>query len=260
MTEPFLTDEQVAAFERDGFLVVDGLTDPDEVAALRDAYDELFARAGGFEGRDRIELAVDGDRPVLPQVLNPERYLPELLQGRAFANACRLAVQLLGDDGVPEFNHAINKPPRDGAPTPWHQDEAYWDPRADHTAISVWVPLQDVDESNGCMAFVPGSHRQPVLPHRLIHPDAHGLRLADDTEPAGAVVCPIPAGSATVHAGRTLHYAGPNRTDRPRRAVAFAFACPPVPRATPHHYPWQRPEWFDDAHDPRPDDDRKGPR
>ena len=115
-------------------------------------------------------------------------------------------------------NHAINKPPRDGAPTPWHQDEAYWDPHADHTAISVWVPLQDVDESNGCMAFVPGSHREPVLPHRLIHPDAHGLRLADDTEPAGAVACPIPTGSATVHAGRTLHYAGPNRTDRPRTA------------------------------------------
>lgn len=261
MSEPFLTDEQVAAFERDGYLVVDAIADPREVVALRDGYDEIFGRVGGFAEQDRIELALDGERPVLPQIVNPERYLPELVQGTAYANAQRLARQLLGPGMVPMGNHAINKPPLDGAPTPWHQDEAYWDPHADHTAISVWVPLQDVDESNGCMAFVPGSHREPVRPHRLIHPDAHGLRLADDTEPAGAVACPIPAGSATVHAGRTLHYAGPNRTDRPRRAVAFAFACPSAPRATPHDYPWQRPEWFaGDATDTQPDDERKGPR
>jgi hypothetical protein len=41
-----------------------------------------------------------------------------------------------------------------------------------------------------------------------------------------------------------LHYAGPNRTDQPRRAVVFAFARPATPRAEPHDYHWQRPEWY----------------
>lgn len=257
--DQILTPEQVAEFERDGFVVVDALADPQEVIALRDGYDELFGRVGGFADQDRIELALDGERPVLPQIVNPERYMPALVQGTAHANALRLARQLLGDDMVPMGNHAINKPAHDGAPTPWHQDEAYWDPGFDHSAISVWVPLQDVDESNGCMAFVPGSHREPVRPHRLIHPDAHGLRLDDDNEPAGAVVCPLRAGGATVHAGRTLHFAGPNRSDHPRRAVVFAFARPAAGRATPHDYPWQRPEWFGSAAD-HATDEREGPR
>lgn len=257
-----LTDAQVAAFERDGFVAVDAVTTPDEIAALRAGYDELFARTEGFAEHDRIELALDGSQPVLPQIVNPERYMPELVQGPAYATAQRIARQLLGDDAEPMGNHAINKPARDGAPTPWHQDEAYWDPAFDHSAISIWVPLQGVDESNGCMTFVPGSHLEPVRPHRLIHPDAHGLRLADDHDPAGAVACPLPAGGATIHTGRTLHYAGPNQADAPRRAVIFAFARPAVPRAVPHEYPWQRPEWFgaDSATGPTDTDEREGHR
>ncbi len=242
--DPILSDDDVAAFERDGFLTIDALADPDEVDVLRSGYDELFARTEGFADSDRLDLAPGGERPVLPQIVNPERYLPRLVEGSAYANARRVALQLLGDDMVAMGNHAINKPAGDGAPTPWHQDEAYWDPNFDHTAISIWVALQDVDESNGCMVFVPGSHRSAVRPHRLIHPDAHGLRLADDRDPPAAVACPLTAGGATVHAGRTLHYAGPNRTDHPRRAVIFAFARPAVRRSPAHDYTWQRPEWF----------------
>jgi ectoine hydroxylase-related dioxygenase (phytanoyl-CoA dioxygenase family) len=243
-TADILTDVQIAAFERDGFVTIDQLADADEVASWCDGYDELFARAGGFADNDRIDLAPAGERSVLPQIVNPERYLPQLVEGRAYANARAVARQLLGDDAVAMGNHAINKPGGDGAPTPWHQDEAYWDQRFDHQAISIWIPLQDVAESNGCMVFVPGSHHGEVLPHRLIHADSHGLQLVDGDEPPGAVACPLPAGGATVHAGRTLHYAGPNRTSEARRAVVFAFARPATPRAEPHDYRWQRPEWY----------------
>lgn len=241
-----LSAEQVAAFERDGFVTITALTDLQEVVALRDGYDELFARTEGFADNDRLDLAIAEQQPVLPQIVNPERYLPALVEGKAYANARRVARQLLGNDAVAMGNHAINKPAHDGAPTPWHQDEAYWDPNFDHTAISIWVALQDVDESNGCMVFAPGSHRNDVQPHRLIHPDAHGLRIVDDADPAGAVPCPLSAGGATVHTGRTLHFAGANHSDRPRRAVVFAFAAPPVRRTSPHDYSWQRPEWAAD--------------
>lgn len=244
MPHEVLTEEQVAAFARDGFIRVERLVDADEIASWREGYDELFARSEGFADHDRIDLAPAGERAVLPQIVNPERYLPRLVEGGAYRDALAVARQLLGDDAVPMGNHAINKPGGDGAPTPWHQDEAYWDRRFDHDAISIWIPLQDVAEANGCMVFVPGSHRGDVLPHRLIHPDSHGLQLVDGDEPAGAVACPLPAGGATVHAGRTLHCAGPNRTAEPRRAVVFAFARPTTPRAEPHHYPWQRPEWY----------------
>ena len=128
-----------------------------------------------------------------PRVVNPERHVPQLIQGPAFANAGCIARQLLGADCEPMGNHAILKLVGHGAATPWHQDEAYWDPRFSHRAVSIWMPLQAATVSNGCMQFIPGSHRGALLAHELIAPLSHGLRLVQQDLPAGAVACEIPA-------------------------------------------------------------------
>ena len=118
----------------------------------------------------------------------------------------------------------------DGAETPWHQDEAYWDPAYAYEALSIWMPLQEATLENGCMQFIPGSHRLEVLPHQSIgnDPRVHGL-VTDKVNPAQAVACPISAGCCTVHHCRTLHYAGPNRSPEPRRAYILTFRLPPKP-------------------------------
>ena len=239
-----LTDAQVAAFRRDGFLRVEALTDAAEIAELLGVYDELFHRDGGFAVGDRIELNADAARAPLPQIVNPERYAPRLIQGQAYRNASDIARQLLGPGCVPTGNHAILKPARIGGATPWHQDEAYWDPRYAHRAVSIWLALQPATIANGCMKFIPGSHRGPVLPHELLSADSHGLRSSESQPGAAEIICELPAAGATVHDGRTLHSAGANLSERPRRALVFGFGLAPVLLDTPNHYPWQRPEWF----------------
>ncbi len=245
MTAPSfkLTDAQVASFDRDGFLRVDALTDHAEVEVLLGLYDDLFKRKEGFDEGDRIELNADVARAPLPQVVNPERYAPLLIQGLAYRNAREIARQLLGPGCVPTGNHAILKPARIGGATPWHQDEAYWDPRYAHRGMSIWLALQPATLENGCMRFISGSHRGPVLPHELISADSHGLRLSGATPDAGETVCELPTAAATIHDGRTIHAAGPNMSDRPRRALVFGFGLAPVLLDRPNHYPWQRPEW-----------------
>ena len=171
------------------------------------------------------------------------RNAPELRRTVAYRNAFELARRLLGDEVKPAGMHAIRKPPRDGAETPWHQDEAYWSPAVEHRALSIWMPLQPATLDNGCMQFVPGSHVLEVQPHRLINPDSHGLVAVDPTAGDAGVACPLPPGGATVHTSRTMHYAGPNRTDEPRRALIMSFACEAVPLDVPREFPWQRPEW-----------------
>jgi len=240
-----LTDAQVARFRAEGYLVLDALTDQDEVAAIREVYDRLFEqRAGRAEG-NQFDLAgadEDDKQAALPQILSPAKYAPELLDTRLYANAKAIAEQLLGDCRT-YVAHAIFKPPRHGAATPWHQDGAYAAPDKVYRHVNFWVPLQEATVDNGCLHFVPGSHRsREVLPHRPIggDPRVHGLELEPDQmhRTEGAVAAPLPPGGATLHDKYTLHYAAANRSDTPRRALILGADAEPTLRAEWAPYPW----------------------
>jgi ectoine hydroxylase-related dioxygenase (phytanoyl-CoA dioxygenase family) len=167
--------------------------------------------------------------------------VPALRRTQVRRNARTICAALLGvaREDLHGWGHMIHKPAHHGAPIPWHQDEAYWDPALDYQAVGTWVPLDDVDLTNGCMCFLPGSHRNDVLPHRHIDddPNVHGL-VTDHADPTGMVPVPLAAGGATFHHSRTLHHTPPNDSDRQRRAVANEFQTQPMPRAVPAHRPW----------------------
>lgn len=237
-----LVPEEIAFYHREGYLVVECITTPAEVDLIRRLYDLLFeARAGREEG-NQFDLAgadEEGTRAALPQILSPSRYAPELLDTTYRRNALAISRQLLGPDAIAQGDHAILKPAFHGAPTPWHQDEAYWNPDLEYNALSVWMPMQEATLENGCMHFIPGSHLQEVQPHHSINndPRVHGLEV-DRVDPSNAVACPLPAGGATFHHSRTLHYAGPNKTPVPRRAYILGFGTLPKKRGEPRRFPW----------------------
>jgi ectoine hydroxylase-related dioxygenase (phytanoyl-CoA dioxygenase family) len=239
-----VSEEQIQFFRNNGYLAIESITTPEELEMMRDAYDRIFAQRAGRESGDQFDLAgtdEEGTEAALPQILNPPKYAPELRDTIYRKNALAISQQLLGPETVPMGDHAIFKPARFGAATPWHQDEAYWNPELEYTTLSVWMPLQEATIENGCMQFIPGSHKLEVLPHHSIHhdPRIHGLEVdegcANLSNPA---ICPLPAGGATFHLNRTLHYTGPNRSDIPRRAYILGFGLPPQPRATPRRFPW----------------------
>lgn len=239
-----LTPDQVAFFHENGFLAIDAITTPEEIARMKVAYDRIFAERAGREKGDQFDLAgtdEEGAQQTLPQILNPAQYAPELRDTLYRANARAIAQQLLGTQAKEMGDHAIFKPARTGAATPWHQDEAYWAPDFDYTSFSTWMPLQPATLENGCMQFIPGSHRLEVLPHHSINfnPRIHGLEVDPEVvDLSKAVACPLPPGGCTFHLSRTLHYTGPNRSDIPRRAFTIVLGLPPRPRAEPRTFPW----------------------
>jgi hypothetical protein len=241
-----LTPQQIERYHADGFLALDALTTQEELRWMREVYDRIFDARAGREAGDQFDLGgadEEGKPAVLPQILMPSKYAPELRDGLFRANAEAVARQLLGPDMIPQGEHAIFKPPRIGAATPWHQDEAYWGDTMDYQSISIWIPLQEATVENGCMWFVPGSHREPVRPHHSINhdPRVHGLELDDSPVMGRAVACPIPAGGCTIHGNRTMHYAGPNTSDVPRRALILGFGTKPVPhRGPPRDFYWNK--------------------
>lgn len=240
-----VSDETIEQFRIDGFTHVDRITTDEELAWMRLVYDELFARRQAGLGHRYFDLARPyeaGGHDLLPQILFPEQDVPELRDTVWYRNARAIAAALLDepDESLHSWGHMIDKPPRVGHETPWHQDEAYWDPGQSFHAVGMWMPLDDVDETNGCMTFLPGSHRLDVLEHRHIgdDPAVHGLEIVDPVDTSAAVAVCLAAGGATFHHPRTLHATSPNRTDRRRRACAAEFQTAPVDLAERAERPW----------------------
>jgi hypothetical protein len=253
-----LSEQQISSFRSNGFLSVPKITTDEELQLLRSEYDTLFeSQVGRDVGRlfdlGGVDDGNDAPAPaVLPQLLDPQVYAPALRNTLYEANALACAKQLIGPAAEYMLSHAICKPPRLGAATPWHQDEAYAPPEMDYGqnggfgVVNSWMPLQDVTVESGCMQFVPwDAGKQPdVLGHHHIdnNPRIHGLEVDDLAPTKRAVACPLAAGGATFHVMRTLHYSGPNLTDEPRRAFILKFAVPgaAAPVDSPPVRPWQQ--------------------
>lgn len=240
-----ITATDVAFFRTNGFLSVARITTDEELAWLRNIYDQLAVRPLTGFPNDLFDLAQPyGTRGEgrLPQLLMPERRVPQLRDTALYKNARRIAVRLLdvASDVVEHWGHLIYKPALHGAVTPWHQDEGYWDPRRSYHAVGAWTPLDDADVDNGCLWFVPGSHRGAVHRHRHIggDPATHGLELDEAADVSTGVPVPLLAGGVSFHHPRTLHYAGPNRTMRQRRAWANEFQTAPTRVEAPDDRPW----------------------
>jgi ectoine hydroxylase-related dioxygenase (phytanoyl-CoA dioxygenase family) len=218
-----LTEEQIQFYRKNGFLQVDNIISQEELEELRGYLEEVM----GAEGGGLLQTADKGNAyyNVLNQRVNTwrdhEGMARFVLAGR-FADAAK---QLTKFDGIRLFHdHALFKMPNDSKPTPWHQDWPYW-PMNETGAMSIWIALNDVDENNGCMMFVPKSQRIKNLRHvDLVQPhDIFADEGASGLDRNTAAVVRMKAGSCTFHDGLTFHYAHANQTNKPRGALAIIY-------------------------------------
>lgn len=223
-------------FARNGFAVVEDIADTDTLQELRRVYDGMLDGSIPCPGTDR---KLGG---LTRQIMMPHLHHPSFKSNAVLVRARELARHLLQvDDPEFVFSMLIYKPPGHPYPTPWHQDMAYGGmpvtpagTALDNNAIvQFWLALDDVDETMGCMEFVPSPSINVMLPHYVISGDpADESRLLALQDPerhvdaAQVVKCPLHAGSATVHGYTTLHYTGPNRSPRGRKAYIFSYTNP----------------------------------
>lgn len=238
-----MTAAQRDRFLADGFTRLDNVIDADELQRLGGVYDRLFdvsqetgAARKGLGGAD------EQGRQLLPQVLQPHNTVPELRELRYWKQLEEIARFIFGADCELRGSHMILKPAGYGAPTPWHQDQAYHDPGYCYRNVNFWLPLDGATVESGCMQFVRGSHLGPVLPHTHLDPnDRQTAMVAQDQDywAANSTAAPCPKGSCTLHHSYMLHYAGPNLTDQPRRAFIVVFGLPAEALDQPWVFPWK---------------------
>src|SRR5574337_886960 len=237
-----LSSQDIERYHDQGFLSIPRITTHDEVIGIRGLYDRLFEQRVGWDRGDLFDFAgldEPGSTPTVLQLLSPSRYEPSLEATTFRKNAHAIARQLLGPSAELVFEHAMLKPAGIGGETPWHQDEAFYPRFTNYRSVTFWLPLQPVDQFNGCLEFIPGSNNGPLLQHRSIHNDKRisGLE-AIGVDDRNKVICPLGEGDATVHGYRTLHHAAPNRTDGPRRAYAVAFGVHSKAYTLREDFPW----------------------
>jgi ectoine hydroxylase-related dioxygenase (phytanoyl-CoA dioxygenase family) len=227
-----LSAEQIDSFHRDGFLAIERVTTNAEIAALRPIFDETF-----FGWRDKPEFAPrdlagrkgEADEGRVLQMHDISKNVPAFAESIMRRNAISIAAQLLGAQSEFRTDHAISKPSGSLAETAWHQDQFYWDPANEYRRVTIWMPLQDVDEKSGCMHFVSRQHVPDIIPHHKQDrdPNSHAWDADRDFfDTAVAAPCPLAAGGATVHYGKTLHFTTGNRSTEPRRAYIVSCGDP----------------------------------
>jgi len=221
-----LSAKQVSFYEQNGYLAAVRLLSDAQVDALRTELESLFdPEHPGHELFYEYHLNESADpNTVLFHALGAWRITPgfhDVLWNPAFTVA---ASQLLG--GKVRFWHdqLFCKPPRHGGVVAWHQDYSYWTRSRPMAHLTCWIALDDATRENGCLHYIPGSHRWDLLPVTGL---AGGMDAIQSvlSEKQKAAFRPIAAelkkGEATFHHPLMVHGSYENRTDRPRRGLVI---------------------------------------
>jgi ectoine hydroxylase-related dioxygenase (phytanoyl-CoA dioxygenase family) len=223
-----VTDQQVADFKRDGFITVDRIISDEEVALLRDRYDELFK--GKFETGlvpDEVNWQEGRDAPDRTrQICNgwkSDRYVASVVLQESIGRACAKLGHWPGTR-ISQDN-ILWKPPG-GKPLGFHQDSAYEQRTTLPDWVSCWIALDDTTAEGGTVEYVRGSHlwgRSGMIEqfHAPDDPTKDMMKAAAvaGIEKPERVPIVVKAGGGAFHGGWTWHGSDVNRKNVPRRSI-----------------------------------------
>lgn len=212
------------AFDRDGYAIVRqflGAADFADLTANLDRYIREIVPTLP----DKHAFYVDKARPeTLKQMqhMDLDSYFRDYVKHPTWL---ALARTLLGEDVLVQAPEWFNKPPGQIAPTPPHQDNYYFNLKPPNV-LTIWLALDPVDAENGCLRYVPGSHRRGIRPHGRSNVLGFSQGIIDygPDDQAREVEIHLQPGDAVVHHGEMIHRAEPNRTAT-RQRRAFAMVC-----------------------------------
>lgn len=205
-----LTNDQINHYHDNGYVVPDFRLHSNTIQSIRDDHSRFVQKFPHFNDYCGALLVYD----------------------LAFLNYARnkdildMVEQLLGPNIALWNSSLFAKPARIGSRTPWHQDGEYW-PIRPLATCSVWIAVDDATRENGCLRFIPGSHRaQRLSSHH--HNEAAGLSLpleldSDQFDEAAAVDIELEAGQISLHDVYLMHSSEPNLSEDPRRGMTLRF-------------------------------------
>jgi ectoine hydroxylase-related dioxygenase (phytanoyl-CoA dioxygenase family) len=222
LREPYpLTDAHRQKFREDGYVHLRGVLSGEVLQALEPAItaDTLaHDRNAGVPLEDR-----DTYGKAFIQVGNLWQRSSEARQLTFSSRLAAIAASLLDTRGVRLWHdQSLYKEPSGGF-TPWHADQQYW-PMASSLSLTAWIPLQAVPPEMGPLSFARGSHRKKIGRELAISDESERLiQHAISSHGLQEVIEPYDVGDVSFHLGWTLHRAGPNTTQTPRKVHTVIY-------------------------------------
>ncbi|MEZ6124869.1 MAG: phytanoyl-CoA dioxygenase family protein [Planctomycetaceae bacterium] len=221
------TREQIQAYEANGFLPGPRLLNDCQLAVLRAELTELVQpqHAGRELWYEYHSNESATPETVLFHALGSWRIRPAFHDSLWNVEFTVRAAQLLG--GPVRFWHdqLFCKPAHHGGVVAWHQDYSYWTRTTPMQHLTCWIGLDDATVDNGCVHYVPGSHRWNLLPITGLAGDMSAIRKVLSDEQWEQFNHPVPvelkAGECVFHHPLTVHGSFENRTAGPRRALVL---------------------------------------
>ena len=226
-TDRTATQTLLADFQRDGYVCVKPLYSPDEIDALNAEIARFIRDVVPGMPAAQVYYEDKADESSLKQIQRMFEYDPYFRDLMENGPARRIAEEVLEDEVVPVNMQYFNKPAGIGQATPPHQDGYYFH-LTPCEAVTGWLALEEVDDENGCIHYVRGSHRSDGFrPHGRTGVLGFSQGMTDfgtEDDRANEVTFPGPAGTFLMHHAKTIHWASANRSQtRSRRALGFIY-------------------------------------
>lgn len=210
-----LTQEDIAHYNEKGYVAPFQIFDDAQVVSNQRYFDSLMSQLGEQDGYAlncyQARCAGIWDLCTSPKILDHIE-------------------DMLGPNIVCWASHFFCKMPHDKKAVPWHQDAVYWHLSPART-VTVWLAIDDADEENSAMEFIPQSHNQGVLEWRK--PEGENVAVLDReivnaTSLGQPVSNNLKAGEISLHADMLAHGSRPNLSDRRRCGLTIRYCSPEV--------------------------------
>lgn len=227
-----ITKEQISFYNENGYVIIEDFLNPEELETWRSSVTEALIERNGqkMPGKsiivgedDGINKDADYFNNVFDQLLNLWQTNDKVKQLMLDDRIGKMASDLSGADGIRIWHdQALIKKPW-ANPTSWHLDTPFWS-FSDRRALSIWVALDDATLENGCLFFIPGTHKETTFENPGIGKNMGAIfNFYPQFKKNRSVAAPMKAGSCSFHNGLTVHGAHANMTPGFRRAMTCAY-------------------------------------
>lgn len=216
-----LTPELIDDYWNNGFVFPATVFDTDEVAEIRAELEEI----------EQTWREADLPLPLnMYKRVNAHVVMPLVTRIALDPRVLDVVEGVLGPDLLLWSAELFIKEPHTTQVVGMHQDLTYWGMGETPDQVTAWIALSPATVESGCMDFVKGSHKNPILPHNDTFSDSNllsrGQEVAVDVAEEDKTHIELQPGQMSLHHGLTIHGSGPNASDDRRIGLAIRYLNP----------------------------------